>query len=351
MRPLVVRLPNWVGDVVMALPALEHLQASGFAPVLVGKGWARALLAGHGWPVHPHRGTLRERITLLRRLGRALRADGAGLAASDADRAGIDALLLTNSFSSALEARLAGLRALGFATDGRRWLLARAVARDPGPAGEAGTATRHESARFWRLATGLTGRTLPPPGPARLRVAADAQARADALIARHVGALPFACIVPFATGLLDGRSKAWCGFAELTPMLLPRLPVVVLPGPGEEADARRHHPQAIAIEGADLGVYAGVLARARLVIANDTGPGHMAAALGVPTVSVLGPTDAARYGARGDEVHLLQQDPWPSVASVAETVDALLAKPPSPLATAPERSPHHDRAEGPAEAR
>lgn len=327
MRPLIVRLPNWVGDVVMALPALEHLQASGFAPTLVGKGWAGALLAGHGWPVHPHRGRLRDRVALLRRL-RPARAPGPAASAAPP----IDALLLTNSFSSALEARLAGLRALGFANDARSWLLARAVdGRDvlPGAAvdGSIPSPTPHESARFWLLATRVTGQPLPNGPPVPLKVATAAQAQADALIARLVGNAAFACIVPFATGRLDGRSKAWPHFTAFTPRLAERLPVVVLPGPGEEADARSHHPKAVAIEGIDLGVYAGVLARARLVVANDTGPGHMAAALGVPTLSVLGPTDAARYGARGPQARQVQQADWPTLERVIGAVDAMLDRP------------------------
>ena len=44
--------------------------------------------------------------------------------------------------------------------------------------------------------------------------------------------------------------------------------------------------------GVDLGVFAALAERARLVIANDTGPGHLAAATGANTLSVLGPTDA-----------------------------------------------------------
>ena len=39
MRPLIVRLPNWVGDVVMSLPTLWHLHHHGYALQLVGKRW------------------------------------------------------------------------------------------------------------------------------------------------------------------------------------------------------------------------------------------------------------------------------------------------------------------------
>ena len=49
--PLRVRLPNWVGDACMALPALRELDARGAVLSLAARGWATDLLAGHGWPV------------------------------------------------------------------------------------------------------------------------------------------------------------------------------------------------------------------------------------------------------------------------------------------------------------
>ena len=49
--PLAVRLRNFVGDVVLSVPTLQRLSDAGFALHLVGKGWARPLLEGFGWPV------------------------------------------------------------------------------------------------------------------------------------------------------------------------------------------------------------------------------------------------------------------------------------------------------------
>ena len=67
-RPLIVRLRNWVGDVTLGVPLLQRLADEGFDLQLVGKGWARELLAGHGWPVHVLPKTWQERVALLRRL-------------------------------------------------------------------------------------------------------------------------------------------------------------------------------------------------------------------------------------------------------------------------------------------
>ena len=40
-RPLIVRLRNWVGDVILGVPALQLLQSQGYELHLVGKGWAK----------------------------------------------------------------------------------------------------------------------------------------------------------------------------------------------------------------------------------------------------------------------------------------------------------------------
>src|SRR5690606_4116260 len=46
LQPVCVRLPNWVGDACMALPALHLLSRAGYSLVLAGRPWARDLLAG-----------------------------------------------------------------------------------------------------------------------------------------------------------------------------------------------------------------------------------------------------------------------------------------------------------------
>jgi ADP-heptose:LPS heptosyltransferase len=88
--------------------------------------------------------------------------------------------------------------------------------------------------------------------------------------------------------------------------------VLICPGPGEEKPiAARDFPGCITLPGVGLGAYAALLRDAALVVANDTGPGHMAAAVGTPLVSVLGPTDPAppaRQGlVAGPEARLVAQ--------------------------------------------
>ena len=73
MRPLIVRLRNYVGDVVLSLPALELLQSNGYAPHLVGKPWVGQLLEAYGWPTTPRAGAFLDRVRQLRELPRESR--------------------------------------------------------------------------------------------------------------------------------------------------------------------------------------------------------------------------------------------------------------------------------------
>ncbi len=312
-RPLIVRLRNWVGDVTLGVPLLQRLADAGYAMQLVGKGWARELLAGHGWPVHVLPATLRERVALLRRLQQAAQRDDPGF------NQRLNALCLPYSLSSALEFRLAGLRALGHAYEGRSPLLRRAVPRPRGV---------HELQVYWELGNALLGQAAPPPPVIGLQVSQAHQAQAQALRAAH-GIEP-ACIVicPFAGGTWAHRDKTWPGFADFAAELLPRFgrTVVVCPGPGEEALARERFAGARLLVGVGLGTYAALLQRAAVMVANDTGPGHMAAALGTPLVSVLGPTDPAQWRAWGPHVQVLQRaGGWPDAAQVQAAVARALA--------------------------
>jgi len=149
-----VRLPNHLGDACMALPALELLAARCNPITLVGKPWAGALFEGHGWPVVELRGDNGAQRVQLR----------------DAFTAGTPILLLTNSFSTAMDARLARLKPIGFATDGRGLMLHRAVPVAP-------YAELHMVAYYRALAATLTGANERLPVRITLRISEDARAR------------------------------------------------------------------------------------------------------------------------------------------------------------------------------
>ena len=310
-RPLIVRLRNWVGDVILGVPALQLLEQHGYALELVGKSWGQALLAGQGWPTHARPGPLRERIAQLRGLARAARARDSAFDARE------NALVLPTSFSGALEMRLAGLRAVGYAQEARGLLLARS---------EPPTHGGHALVSYWELACRFLRIEAAAPGRIDLLTSAADQHAADALLAK-AGVRPgFIVICPFAGGLFETQHKTWPAFAEFTRALRTRgRDVVACPGPGEDALITQHHAGTKLLSGVGLGVYGGLLRHAALVVSNDTGPAHLAAAVGAPVLSVLGPTKPEQWAPWGPTVEVLRHWPrWPTVDEVLARVDSKL---------------------------
>ena len=73
-RPLIVRVRNFIGDVVLGIPALERLQRAGYELHLVGKPWAKSLLEAYGWPVARYPKSFADRRALLADIAHPLRA-------------------------------------------------------------------------------------------------------------------------------------------------------------------------------------------------------------------------------------------------------------------------------------
>ena len=312
-RPLIVRIRNWVGDVVLGLPALQLLENHGYQLKLVARGkWAPSLLAGYDWPVAVQPAGWRSKVARLRALRDQCASQDPGFTQRD------NALLLPASFSSALEMRLAGLRAVGYAQEGRSPLLRRTVAHTA--QGE------HALTSYWRLACEFLQLQLDPPGEIGLLTAAADQAGADAMLAAHGLRPGFVVICPFAGGLFEKQDKTWPAFADFTRELLQLgRDVVACPGPGEEPIISGAHPGVKLLAGVGLGTYGGLLRRAGLVVSNDTGPAHLAAAVGAPVLSVLGPTKPEQWAPWGSRVEVIRHWPhWPSVDVVRQRVQALL---------------------------
>lgn len=306
---LIVRLRNFVGDTVLCVPALRLLEAQGYRLELVGKAWAASLLESEGWPVHVRPRPLRERVAQLRGLRRRLAAQDPGFER----RANI--LLLPYAFSAALDARLAGLRAEGHATEARSWLMQRGLPRRPG---------RHSLVEYWELACDFLGIQAEPPRAIDLRVGPAQRQQAEALLAAQ-GLQPggFVLICPFANGSVEFLDRSWPAFPDFVQRLSAGgRRVVVVPGPAEVEGARRLYPQATRLEGVPLGVYAALLQCAGVVAANDTGPAHLAAGVGARLLSLWGPIDAARWAPWGPSVTLLRRGAgeWVGVDEVLAAV-------------------------------
>lgn len=312
-RPLVVRLRNFVGDTVLSIPALRLLESHGYQLQLLGKGWARGLLEAEGWPVHVRPAGLHDRIGQLRAMRReALKLDP-GFDARD------NMLLFPYAFSAALDARFAGLKPVGHAGDGRTWLLRRGLPRREG---------RHTLVEYWELACDFLGVQAEPPKDIGMQVSDAQREQARALLAAH-GIEPgrYVLICPFANGRVEFLDRSWPAFPDFVRRArAARLSVVIVPGPAEVDGARELYPGALPLNGVALGVYNALLQLAAVVVANDTGPAHMAAGVGARLLSIWGPVDAARWAPWGSSVTLMRRGPgeWSSVDEVMAAVGQAL---------------------------
>lgn len=311
-RPLIIRLCNWVGEATLALPALQMLEQNGYELHLVGKGWAKDLFEGHGWPVHVRPTKRAEAIAQLRQLGRTLAAREPGFA----KRA--NTLLLTNSFSSALECRLAGLRPAGFAKEGRSLLLTRGAPYKQGA---------HVADEYWAAAQCLVAAPSARPNQLGLTPSARQNEEARRRLADSGVRAPFVLICPFSGPADTTGKKVWPHFRKLVDSLTQAGRTVVLcPGPGEEAQARSTFSQTVILEGIGLGCYAAISKLAAVTIANDTGPAHLAAAVGARLISVLGPDGVARWFPVGPHVTVLKPEQgWLGHDEVLRSVQQALA--------------------------
>lgn len=295
---LVVRVPNWLGDAVMALPAL---------------GWLRAAFPGAHLAAASTAGLARffESVTgldqvLVLEAGSspvAVRVNAARLRAQAYD-AGI---LLTNSVGSSLPFWRAGIpRRWGYANGLRTLALTRGV-----PRGLASTrfAGRHHSRYYLRLVEALA--PLAPgeePGPLRLGVDPADAARIEAWLATR-GRDPGRPLVGVAPGAAYGTAK------QYPPALLAAALIDIVARTGAQVvwlGAVNDRPGARALEDAwrareasftpgrdvidavgytTVGELLAVVASCHAVVANDSGVMHVAGALGVPVTAVFGPTD------------------------------------------------------------
>lgn len=303
MPNVLCRLPNHVGDCCMTLPALRLLEASGFTPMLTGKRWAEDLMSGMGWRFDPIEGHVSEDLHRIRYISNHLGPRPLGL-------------LFPNSFSSALLFTIGRVRNAGFPTDGRRFLLDKIV-DEPGP--------MHEVERFFRLAHGAikawggTPAWDAVPEQLGMKLLARHEAAARNLMAEHGIPETFALLAPIARGLHHGKEKQWKHFNELCdPLRSMGIEPIIFPSVREEEASRAACPKATILPPTTLGNYAALAKRARIVIANDSGISHVAAAVGANQITLLGVTDPERTRPWNSNAVCLgnSTDGWPSLDEV-----------------------------------
>jgi heptosyltransferase-2 len=349
-----IRVPNWVGDAVMAEPALRELRRifRDAQITFVARPWVGELFDGENLyddfvAVSEARGLLASGRRFIQEV-RALR---------EKDFAA--AVLLTNSFATALSAHFAGVPDLaGYPTDGRGALLHTPIPFEQGYKtrhqvfyylniaaeverrfkkdsqidgqkaqpqlqataegvekarhlfAEAGIVSRGQRSGF-RGQRGTVDETLPV---ARSQKTSDSRKSTAEVLPATVSArkaAPFVQIqnpesriqnpiVVLNPGATNSRAKQWLAekFAATADLLAERdgFQSVIIGAPGDREVANRvaelmRTPVANLSGRTTIAELKGVLSLSSLVISNDTGAAHMSAALGVPTVVVFGPTE------------------------------------------------------------
>jgi heptosyltransferase-2 len=291
---LLVRATNWLGDAVVSLPALREIRRvhAGWEIVILARPWVADLYGREGIcdRMLPYENTGRHAGILGRwRLSRELRTEGFNRA-----------IFLPNSFDSALPAWLAGIpERIGYARDRRALLLTRAPA--PPKKGEIPAHERYYYLEMLRRA-GLLEQAAECP---EIRLACSAQAAEAGREywsgkgehgTRWVGVCP---------GAANSRAKQWAPerFAEAATEVAKKLNAkVVVFGSGSEVKLGQSIVERVPVPAHNLAgqttlrEFIDLTACCDVFLTNDSGGMHVAAALGVPTVVIFGPTNELTTG-------------------------------------------------------
>jgi heptosyltransferase-2 len=287
---ILIRATNWVGDAIMALPALRVIRER-FPD-------AQIAVVARPYVADIYRDQqICDQLIAYDPRGEHASFSGRERLASELRTRKFDvALLLQNAFDAAWLAWRAGIpQRIGYARDGRSVLLTKAV-----PVPKTGEIPEHEQFYYLELLrragwvdslSGESSISLKLPSQAKLRAG-------ECLLA--AGSRPKALRVAIGAGASYGSAKCWPPerFAAVADRLIDEFDadVVLFGTPAEKAVssaiAGAMHRQPIDLTGktaiADLPA---LLSQCQLFLGNDSGAMHVAAAVGLPVVAVFGPTD------------------------------------------------------------
>ena len=312
IKRVVVRGTNWVGDAVMTVPALRELRR--LLPeahlTLATRPWAKGLFADVDFV---------DDLLISERRGL-----GSLVTQVSAWRKGrFDlAVIFPNAFEAALIPVLARVPfRVGYATDGRSVLLT-----NPLPLPE-WRRSKHEVFYYLNIIAELErllnikqdGKqtVMDKPPEAFLKISETRQSEGLALLSA-LGLRNSRPLVGLCPGSINSRAKRWPAerYATLADSLIETLSAeVVLIGSPDESQvsldvSRGMRNKVIMLTGqTDLAQLVAVLSRVDLLISNDTGPAHIAAALGRPTLVIFGPTNPLTTRPFSDAAEIVRRPP------------------------------------------
>jgi heptosyltransferase-2 len=303
---ILVRAPNWLGDLVMSTPGFNALRLAHPDAHIVGLVTEplAALLAGSK--------DFDEIWTIGSRGLASIRGAARRIATESFDLG----IVIPESISSALMMRWGRVsRVVGYARDPVRRLLLHEIVPAPAEWGRRRLVSKE------RFVLGLMRSVCAEGKDTRLRLETtlDETDRLGAFLASHeldLERIESKPPVVLAPGASYGDSKCWpvahyAGFAD---EMARRGECVVLIGTEAESSRTRRVREAMRSSpvdltgGLDLGMLKALLSRAKLLVANDAGARHMATAFGVPSVVFFGPTSVAKTDENLESVEVLETE-------------------------------------------
>jgi lipopolysaccharide heptosyltransferase II len=312
-RILIIRL-DLIGDVVLSLPAVRALhRAYPDARIdFLAQPSSAAILAGQPEITHVltldaegmrrpammlHRANREAALAMFRRLRQTH----------------YDLCISVSGDIASVVARLSGARRrVGYAGESYRGMLT-----DPVPGGRYAV-RRHEVEYVRELARAAGGRDSGKLLP-ELRVLPTAAATVEALLAEMGLDAPCGPLIALHAGARNGLAKRWPTAAwgtlgaRLVEHLGARVVLVGAPGDGEIAGVivRLARGGVVSLTGrTSLPELAALLARCDLLVSGDSGPLHIACAVGTPVIGLYGPTDPQISGPLGQRAVVLRQPIW-----------------------------------------
>jgi heptosyltransferase-2 len=292
-----MRGPNWVGDAVLAIPAMKAVRERypDAEITLLVRPWVAGVFSSapfvdQVWS-EPRPAGVMDWI----RISRSIREKRFDMG-----------LLFPNSFESAALLFLGRVpQRIGYATDGRSWMLTQSIKPLSGK--------RHQVHYYLDLASAVSAAIDHPS--IEIQANADERSQARKLLL-SAGIAPDRKFLVLNPGAAYGSATRWGEdrFAEAGDALASELgmDVAIVGSEVERSIAERiqglMRSRVAVLNGrTSLETLIGIIAESSLVLTNDSGPMHIAAALGVPTVAVFGATDDIVTGPYGPRTRIVKE--------------------------------------------
>ena len=304
VRRILIRATNWVGDVVMSIPALEAVKENfpESSITVLAKPWVVPLLENH--PSVDRVIAFRKDGSYSKGLGELIRVIGL-IRKQRFDLA----VLFQNAFEAALLAYFGGVKfRLGYNTDGRGFMLSHRVIRSE-------EILRVHQVEYYLYLLRAMGWEAASRDPS-LYLAERYLQKARSLIDSN-GIKRGDLLIGFSPGAIFGGAKRWPPerFGTVADWAAEKWGAKILVmGTRKEMDicnilcSSMTHGALNLCDRTTLGEAMGVISQCQLFVTNDSGLMHVAASLGVPTLAIFGSTDPVSTGPRGPRARIVRHD-------------------------------------------